>query len=68
MTGSSRAGLVDELQPHALPAHIWWEHGSNIADGLGCQRLADAASFALKSVRRHGDELFSRLSRDASAG
>ncbi|HTH49362.1 MAG TPA: dihydrofolate reductase family protein [Candidatus Limnocylindria bacterium] len=53
-----RARLVDELHLTLCPRVIGGRKAPTIVDGVGCKHLKDAAPFELKSVRRHGDELF----------
>ena len=53
-----RAGLVDELHLTWCPRIFGGRTAPTLADGIGIPRLADAARFHLKSVRRHDDELF----------
>ncbi len=53
-----RAGLVDELHLTLCPRIFGGRQSPTIADGLGFQRLGDAALFELSSAKRHGDELF----------
>jgi riboflavin-specific deaminase-like protein len=53
-----RAGLVDELHLTLCPKVFGGRQAPTIADGVGVERLADAASLQLKSMRRVRDELF----------
>jgi 2,5-diamino-6-(ribosylamino)-4(3H)-pyrimidinone 5'-phosphate reductase len=53
-----REGLVDELHLTLCPKVFGGRHAPTIADGMGRSRLAQAASFQLKSVRRIGNEFF----------
>ncbi|MBU6400382.1 MAG: dihydrofolate reductase family protein [Verrucomicrobia bacterium] len=52
------ARLVRELHLTVCPSVFGGRTAPTIADGLGCQRLADAARLVLKSRRRVGGELF----------
>lgn len=53
-----RAGLVDELHLTLCPRIIGGRHAPTIADGIGFQKLAQAAQLELHSAKRFGDELF----------
>lgn len=53
-----RAGLVDEIYLTLCPKIFGGRNAPTLADGLGIQKLHDAASLKLKSSRRFGDELF----------
>jgi riboflavin-specific deaminase-like protein len=53
-----RAGLVDELHLTLCPKIFGGRAAPTIADGRGVLKLADAAGFTLKSMKRVGDELF----------
>jgi len=53
-----RAGLVDELHLTICPKIFGGRRAPTIADGVGVTKLAAAAQFKLKSLKRIGDELF----------
>jgi riboflavin-specific deaminase-like protein len=53
-----RAGLVDELHLTIAPKVFGGRLAPTIADGIGVDKLADAARLALKSMKRVGDELY----------
>jgi riboflavin-specific deaminase-like protein len=53
-----RAGLVDEVHLTVCPLIFGGRTAPTIADGVGFTRLAEAAQFELKSMKRVGDELF----------
>ena len=53
-----RAGLVDEINLTICPKIFGGRRAPTIAEGRGFARLASAAPFELKSVRRVDDELF----------
>jgi len=53
-----RAGLVDELHLTLCPKIFGGRSAPTIAEGVGAARIADAATFTIKSARRYGDELF----------
>lgn len=55
--GLFRAGVVDELHLTIAPLILGGRQAPTIADGLGFLRLADAARFQLRSLRRVGREL-----------
>ena len=52
------ARLVDELHLTVCPKVFGGRAAPTIADGSGVLRLAEAAQFKLKSIRRVGDEVF----------
>jgi riboflavin-specific deaminase-like protein len=58
-----RANLVDELNLTICPKIFGGRVAPTIADGLGFQRLTDAAKFELTSFRRKKAELFTVFSR-----
>lgn len=53
-----RAGVVDELHLTLCPRIIGGRSAPTIADGVGFEKLAQAAQLELKSAKRVGDELF----------
>jgi len=53
-----RAGLVNELHLTICPKIFGGRTAPTIAEGAGVLKLADAAQFKLKSMKRVGDELF----------
>jgi riboflavin-specific deaminase-like protein len=59
-----RKRLVDELHVTICPLIFGGRDAPTIAEGTGAARLADAAGFQLKSLRRIGDELFAVFERD----
>jgi len=58
-----RSGLLDEIHLTICPIIFGGRHAPTIADGLGFQKLADAAEFKLASFRRKNGELFTVFSR-----
>ena len=61
-----RAGLLDELHLTISPKIFGGHTAPTLADGIGFEKLADAAQFKLKSDKRVGDEMFLIFSRVAS--
>jgi riboflavin biosynthesis pyrimidine reductase len=53
-----RAGLLNELHLTISPKIFGGRTAPTLADGVGFAKLADAAQFKLKSMRRVGDEMF----------
>ena len=53
-----RAGLVDEVNLTICPKIFGGRTAPTIADGVGFQKLANAAQFKIKSMKRIGEELF----------
>ena len=58
-----RARLVDELHLTLCPRIFGGRTAPTISDGTGIEHLSEAPGFTLKSLRRHGDELFLVYSR-----
>jgi riboflavin-specific deaminase-like protein len=58
-----RAGLVDEIHLTICPKIFGGRTAPTIADGLGFQRLTNAAKFELTSIRREKAELFTVFSK-----
>jgi riboflavin-specific deaminase-like protein len=58
-----RAGLVDEINLTICPIIFGGRTAPTIADGLGFQRLTNAARFELTSMKREKAELFTVFSR-----
>jgi riboflavin-specific deaminase-like protein len=58
-----RAGLVDEINLTICPKIFGGRTAPTIVDGLGCQRLTEAAQFELTSIKRKKAELFTVFSR-----
>jgi riboflavin-specific deaminase-like protein len=58
-----RAGLVDEIHLTICPKIFGGHTAPTIADGQGFSRLADAAPFQLKSIKRVRDEAFAVFGR-----
>jgi 2,5-diamino-6-(ribosylamino)-4(3H)-pyrimidinone 5'-phosphate reductase len=59
----ARAGLVDEVHLTICPKIFGGRRAPTLADGLGIQKLANAARFELTSFRRKKSELFTVFSR-----
>jgi 2,5-diamino-6-(ribosylamino)-4(3H)-pyrimidinone 5'-phosphate reductase len=53
-----RARLVDELHLTISPTIFGGRTAPTIADGVGAPNLGQATQLKLKSVKRHGDEMF----------
>jgi riboflavin-specific deaminase-like protein len=53
-----RGRLVDELHVTICPNIFGGRNAPTLADGTGAPRLAEAAGFQIKSLRRVGNELF----------
>ena len=53
-----RAGLVDELHLTICPKVFGGRNSPTIADGVGFQKLSEAAGFEVKSLKRIGEEVF----------
>jgi 2,5-diamino-6-(ribosylamino)-4(3H)-pyrimidinone 5'-phosphate reductase len=53
-----RAGLVDELNVTLVPVVFGGREAPTLADGVGIEKLADAARLKLTSLKRLGDELY----------
>ena len=58
-----RSDLVDEVHLTICPKIFGGRHAPTIADGLGLDRLVDAAKFNLTAFRRQKDELFTAFFR-----
>jgi riboflavin-specific deaminase-like protein len=58
-----RAGLVDEIHLTICPKIFGGRTAPTIADGLGFQRLSEAANFKLTSINRKNAELFTTFLR-----
>jgi 2,5-diamino-6-(ribosylamino)-4(3H)-pyrimidinone 5'-phosphate reductase len=52
------ADLVDELHLTICPKIFGGKAAPTIADGIGVMKLKDASMLKLKSLKKHGDELF----------
>ncbi len=53
-----RAGLVDELHLTVCPKIFGGRNSPTIADGVGFQKLSEAAGFEVRSRKRIGEEVF----------
>lgn len=53
-----RAGLVQEVHTTICPIIFGGRTAPTMAEGIGVKKLADAAQFRLKSMKRAGEELF----------
>jgi len=58
-----RAGLVDEINLTICPKIFGGRNAPTIAEGIGFQRLTDAAKFELTSIKREKAELFTVFSK-----
>lgn len=58
-----RAGLADEINLTICPKIFGGRSAPTIADGLGFERLANAARFELTSIKREKAELFTVFSQ-----
>lgn len=67
--GLFRAGLVDEVHLTICPTVFGGRGAPTLSDGLGARHLADAVQLEIKSLHRHGDEMFVLFGRrDAARG
>lgn len=54
------AGLVDEVYQTICPVIFGGRTAPTLADGIGIEKLSDAIRLQMKSMKRHGDELYLR--------
>ena len=53
-----RAGLVNEIHQTLCPVIFGGRNAPTLADGDGIEKLNDAIRLEMKSLKRHGDELY----------
>lgn len=53
-----RAGLVNEVYQTLCPVIFGGRNAPTLADGKGIEKLSDAVRLRMKSMKRHGDELY----------
>jgi len=53
-----RAGLVQEVYQTLCPVIFGGSEAPTLADADGIEKLADAIQLRMKSIKRHGDELY----------
>lgn len=53
-----RAGLVDEVYQTLCPVIFGGRDAPTMSDGEGVEKLSDAIQLKMKSMKRHGDELY----------
>lgn len=53
-----RAGLVNEIYQTFCPVIFGGRDAPTLADGKGIEHLSDAVRLKMKSMKRHGDELY----------
>ena len=53
-----RAGLVNEVYQTLCPVIFGGRNAPTLAEGKGIEKLSDAVRLQMKSMKRHGDELY----------